>query len=420
MSDPALHPALRDLAVLPGDPRYAALRSTYAARGAPAVVLLPGTTDEVATALTWARTKNLPISVRSGGHGRGSTNNGGVLVDLSRLAAVTVADRRLVRVGPGARWADVAATLAPHGLAISSGDHGGVGVGGLATAGGVGWLIRSRGLTIDSVRGVRIVLADGTATWADETTDPDLFWGVRGAGGSLGIVTEFLIEAAAVRDVVHAMFLLGLDRRGVVLRRWSAAQSAAPRELSSTLTVIRQGDRSVGRLEAVAATGDLSRARRLFTALASGRSVLRAEMRILPYAGLLPPSRHHAAMAEFSTVNGFLGTLTDASAGAVMAASAAPGGPLIQLRSVGGAVHDVPAGATAFAHRGAEVLAVASVMAPAGPAGLRSAWERVRPHTSGSYANLTTEHPFDTIYPGATGTRLTALRARIDPEGVFR
>ncbi len=106
-----------------------------------------------------------------------------------------------MRVEAGARWAQVAQALAPHGLAISSGDHGNVGVGGLATAGGIGWLVRHYGLTIDHVRAVEVVLPDGTQVRADAATEPDLLWVMRGAGAGAGIAVAFEIEAIELRKV---------------------------------------------------------------------------------------------------------------------------------------------------------------------------------------------------------------------------
>ncbi|WP_247676643.1 FAD-dependent oxidoreductase, partial [Micromonospora sp. M51] len=153
--------SLRGQIVTPGDRRYANLRSTYTRSASPAAVLLPKTTAQVVDALRYAREQRLPIAVRSGGHGLSgaSSNNGGMVIDLSMLNRVQVIDERagLVRVEAGARWANVAKALAPYGLVISSGDYGGVGVGGLATGGGVGWLVRAHGLTVDRVRAVEVV-----------------------------------------------------------------------------------------------------------------------------------------------------------------------------------------------------------------------------------------------------------------------
>ena len=184
----SLPTALRRGAVTSTHPLYEQLRSTYSTVGAPAVILRPGTVADVQTAVVHAGTSELPFAVRSGGHGVSSTNRGGLVLDTSRLDEVTVLDRsrRLVRVGAGARWGPVAALLGRLGWAISSGDHANVGVGGLATGGGIGWLTRSRGLTIDSVRGVDLVLADGSAVRADAEREPELFWGIRGAGGDSG------------------------------------------------------------------------------------------------------------------------------------------------------------------------------------------------------------------------------------------
>ena len=125
----------------PGDPAYGRLRSTYFRGGAPGIVLLPRTVEQVVDAVDFAgRHLHLPLGIRSGGHGLSgrSTNDGGIVIDLRHLNGTHVLDpaAQLVRIGPGARWRDVAAALQPHGWALSSGDSGAVGVGGLATSGG--------------------------------------------------------------------------------------------------------------------------------------------------------------------------------------------------------------------------------------------------------------------------------------------
>ena len=147
--------------------------------------------------------------MRSGGHGISgrSTNDGGIVIDVGRLNAIAV-DGDRVRLGPGARWGEVAQALAPHGLGMSSGDYGDVGVGGLATAGGIGFLARKHGLTIDHVTGAELVLADGSLVRADD----DLLWAVRGAGGNFGIVTAFELEAYPVGNVVFSTMAFDGER----------------------------------------------------------------------------------------------------------------------------------------------------------------------------------------------------------------
>ncbi|WP_121701556.1 LLM class flavin-dependent oxidoreductase, partial [Streptomyces sp. E5N298] len=167
--------------VEPGDPAYAQLRSGYLRGGAPGIILRAAMNEQVTQALAFARRHpGVALSRRSAGHGVSgrSTNDGGIVIDVSLMNAIEVLDRktRRVRIGPGARWAEVAAALEPYGWALSSGDYGGVGVGGLATAGGIGYLARGHGLTIDRLRAVEMVLADGSVVRADDSENPDLFW----------------------------------------------------------------------------------------------------------------------------------------------------------------------------------------------------------------------------------------------------
>lgn len=225
--------SLADTAVEPGDVAYARVRSNYLRGGAPGLVLRPRTPAEVADALAFARAhRHLPLGVRSGGHGISgrSTNDGGIVIDVGALNEIEVLDRatRRVRIGPGARWMDVAAALHPYGWALTSGDYGGVGVGGLATAGGVGWMARKHGLTIDHLRAVEMVLADGTRVRASETENPDLFWAVRGAGANFGVVTAFEFEVDEVGPVGWAQFALDASDPVGLLTRWGAAVEAAP------------------------------------------------------------------------------------------------------------------------------------------------------------------------------------------------
>lgn len=137
--------------VRPEDVRYRALHYTYQATGAPAAVLLPRSASEVAEALAFVRNAGGPFAVRSGGHGISSisTNNGGTVIALGALNSIERVGGSLVRLGPGAHWGHVARRLHPWGLSISSGDSGDVGVGGLATTGGIGLMGRAHGLTID-------------------------------------------------------------------------------------------------------------------------------------------------------------------------------------------------------------------------------------------------------------------------------
>ena len=339
-----------------------------------------------------------------------------------------VLDRRsrLVRVGAGARWGSVAEALAPHGLAISSGDHGNVGVGGLATGGGVGWMVRDYGLTIDHVRAVDVVLADGRVVRADAGHEPDLFWAARGAGAGTGIVVAFEIEAAEIEDVGVAQITVEADRDGRALLRWAELMAAAPRALSTGVVLQSHGPSFVMSITAVTAHDDARRAGSAVEPLLhTGVRLLDHRSGLIPYAALVPSAHLHPNVGQQPnvTTNGLLPSMTVQDARAIMDAAAEPHPAVIQLRSVGGAVNDVPADATAYAHRHQNVLVIASVFPPQGPADLDSAWRRLTGRVDGAYVGFESRPDaaaFARSYPGATGSRVAEVWRRYDPDGVFR
>lgn len=428
MTHTVLPPSLDGKLVTPGDRRYAMLRSTYTTRHSPAGVLLPETPREVADAVRYARERGLPIAVRSGGHGLAGTssNDGGLVIDLSALNRVDVLDERSrrVRVEAGARWALVARTLAPYGLAISSGDHGNVGVGGLATGGGVGWLVRSYGLTIDHVRAVEVVLADGTVVRADAAHEPELFWVVRGAGAGAGIVVAFEIEAEEVRNVGLAQIAVEATADGATVRQWAEHLARAPRELTTSAVLLPYGPSAVMQITAVVAAESARRARPMIEPLLAIGRLLDHRTDLVPYPALVSTAHLHANVGQQPnvTTNSLL-TMDDAAARALMRAATGPSRALVQLRSVGGAVNDVDPADTAYAHRHQDTLAIGTVFPPQGGTALDAAWRRVAARSDGAYVNFEgrpDRAAFDRIYPGATGARVAELWRRYDPDGVFR
>ncbi|MET9665017.1 FAD-dependent oxidoreductase [Streptomyces sp. NPDC006475] len=415
--------------VTPDDRRYRLLRSTYTTIGRPAAVVLPESADDVAAALRLARDTGLRVAVRSGGHGlsgRG-TNHGGLVIDLSALHRVDVLDRgsRLVRVEAGARWSHVAQALARHGLAISSGDHGNVGVGGIATGGGIGWLVRQYGLTIDRIRAVEVVLPDGRAVRADADVEPDLLWVMRGAGAGAGIAVAFEIEAMELRDVGYAQLVMAVDPTGETLRRWADTMAHAPRELSTAVMLSTQGATTAAVITAVVASNSPSVIRRTVEPLLGIGDVMAQQAHVVPYTELVPMLHLHANSGQMrsSTTNGLFTDMTPDAARALVAASAAPAPVLVQLRSLGGATHDPSPSAMAFPHRHQNTLVVASAFPPDDHATLAAAWAPIAPLTDGAYVNFESdpdEVTFARAYPGPTGTRVAELWERYDPDGVLR
>jgi alkanesulfonate monooxygenase SsuD/methylene tetrahydromethanopterin reductase-like flavin-dependent oxidoreductase (luciferase family) len=420
----ALPPALSETAVEPGDKAYRKVRSTYMRSGAPGLVLRPGTAAEVAEALAFARRQDVPLAVRSGGHGISgrSTNDGGIVIDLARLDGVTVTGTQ-ARVGPGASWGHVAEALAPHGLAMSSGDFGDVGVGGLATAGGIGFLSRKFGLTIDHVTAAELVLADGRSVRADAGENPDLFWAVRGAGGNFGIVTALELDAYPVGDVVFAQMLYDASDASALLERWGKLVEAAPRELTSFLYLFagQRGAPPTAQAITVWAGDDTAAAVEALTPLLSAAPVLRQQAQLLPYPAIVAPSdaAHYGGQAEPLISNGLAVHLTPDLNEGIADGLYRGVTPWIAIRAVGGAVNDVDPDATAYAHRH-QNFNVSAVGWNAER--FRGHWDELRRHLDGLYLSFETDQRprrLDDAFPGGALARLRELKAAYDPENAF-
>ena len=425
---------LRSTAVEPGDRSYARVRHTYIHPGRPGLVLRPTTPEEVARALAHAREQDAPLAVRSGGHGISgrSTNDGGVVLDLGAMNRVEVLDPAsgLVRAGAGARWAQVARTLEPHGLAISSGDYGGVGVGGLATAGGIGFMARGQGLTLDNVTAAEVVTADGRLLRADAAENPDLFWALRGAGGNFGIVTSVELSAHPVDAVVFAQLVYDAADTPALLRAWGEVQEAAPRELTGFLYVApaRPGQGPMAQamiVHAAKGTGgevDTERAAAALEPFLTVAPVLDQRASLAPYSAVLPVAdAAHTGAGGGAFRSGLVEHLTPWATERLADLLDSGDAMLVQLRSVGGAVNDVPADATAYAHR-TQNFSVSAVGSKRRVASLDRRWEELGEDMDGLYLNFETRTGPEVLaqaFPEPTLSRLRALKSLYDPENVF-
>src|SRR5690606_10424849 len=221
----------------PGAAEYASAARTLLASGSPALVLRPASVRDVQAGVRYAAATGLELAVRGGGHAFAGfgTNDGGIVIDLRALADVEVIDkdRHLVRIGGGATWGQVATALTPHGLAISSGDTKGVGVGGLTLAGGIGWKVRKRGLALDNLVAAELVTADGQLTRTTAEENPDLFWAIRGGGGNFGVVTAFEFTAHPTTDLFFGRIAFPAHEAPTVLQGWADHLRTAPEELTS-------------------------------------------------------------------------------------------------------------------------------------------------------------------------------------------
>jgi FAD binding domain len=195
----ALRKRLRGELVLPENLEYESARTVWngEANCHPALIVRCVDADDVAASVTFAKVQGLALSVRSGGHSPAGygTNDGGIVIDLSQMKAISIDPERCrARLEAGLTWNEVANALQPYNLALTSGDTGTVGVGGLMLGGGIGWMVRKYGMTIDHLCEVELVTADGQHLRASGDEHPDLFWGLRGGGGNFGIATAFEVE----------------------------------------------------------------------------------------------------------------------------------------------------------------------------------------------------------------------------------
>lgn len=428
---PAPGPGLGEV-LLPGDDGYAAASTTPGGAGHPALVVRPRDTGEVACAVRHARLAGLALAVRSGGHSMAghSTNDGGMVLDLAHLDAVEVVDpaRRVVRVGAGATWGRVAAALAPHGLGISAGDTGSVGVGGLTLGGGIGWMVRRHGLTVDSLVAARVVTADGREVVASPERHPGLFWALRGGGGGLGVVTAFDLVAQRVGDVRFGSVSYAPDDPAALVRAWRDVMRAAPEELSSTLVLVpaMHGAPASATVLLCAAHEDPAAAERAVEPLLGLGTVTGTSVATVPFADVLDEGGH-APGGRVVARNVLVPALDDAVAADLAAVLAGDRPMVLALRALGGAFARVLPHETAFAHRDAETLVVGAAMLPADAPDdavedALAGWRAVAAHGTGAYANFqgsATDADVRAAYPPATLARLRAVRRAYDPDHLF-
>jgi FAD/FMN-containing dehydrogenase len=375
------------------------------------------------------------LSVRGGGHafpGFG-TNDGGVVIDLRALASVEIIDkeRHLVRIGGGATWGEVAAALAPHGLAISSGDTKSVGVGGLTLTGGIGWAVRKYGLALDNVVAAEVVTAGGAVVQASADENPELFWAIRGGGGNFGIVTAFDFAAHPTTDVFYGTIAFPASEAATVLQGWADHLRTAPDELTSIAAFANPfagGPEAPVEIHVAFDGDDPELAAKALDPIRRLGTVIGDEVAPRPYVDTLvdggtpPPGIQiltRSAFVDRASVPEVLRILVEVGA--------SERSPFIAVRSVGGAVSRVPVDATAYAHRQAELMFVTTTAGPqsvieAARPVLEAIWGRLTPHVSGAYANFlasATEEDVAAIYPPETYRRLAAIKRQYDPANLF-
>ncbi len=429
--------------VLPGFPTWDQARRSWNLGYDPqpmAVVRAADAADVVAT-VRFAREHDVPLTIRSGGHSLAGFSgvDGALLLDLGNLRALELDPAaRLAVAGPGLRAGEYSAAAVAHGLGTSFGDTGTVGLGGLVTGGGIGWLTRAYGMTIDSLVAADIVTADGEQLTVDADHHPDLFWGIRGGGGNLGIATRFTLRLHPVERFLGGAIALPATVR--VVRSLLEVADAAPEGLTLIPALMRipplpfvpteyHGAPSL--IVLTAWVGDLEAGQRALAPVRAIAPAMADMVAPMPYPAIYSLTEEAGRPIVDSSRSAFLDELDDAAiAGFIEGIETSTAAmTIIQLRVLGGAMGRVPADATAFAHRSARIMAVMIAADPdPDTRATNEAWavrmhELIAPRATGVYANFLHREGPERVreaYPGATYERLLALKRRWDPTNLFR
>jgi FAD/FMN-containing dehydrogenase len=437
-----LRAALAGAVITPDDAAYDDARKVFfpAFDRQPAAIVRPVDADDVATVVAFARSIGLELAVRSGGHspaGHG-TSEGGIVIDLSAMNALELdPDRRVVHAETGLKAGEVTAATADHGLAVGFGDNGSVGIGGLTLGGGVGYLVRKHGLTIDSLLAAEIVTADGRLLYADAEQHPDLFWAIRGGGGNFGVATRFLYRLHPIATVTGGMLVLPATPETIA--GFVAAADEAPDELSTIANVMpgaplpflpdyaRSGLVLMATLAHAGPVEEGARAVAPFRELAAP---IADTIRPMLYSELFPSENGiHPPRVAGRTL--FIDSVDHDDAASILDGLRRSTAMMasVQLRVLGGAVARVSTKATAFAHRASRIMVnVGAVYANPDDAPLHEAWVDVvagslRQEDGGAYVNFLGDEGEQRVraaYPGSTWDRLRAVKRRYDPENLFR
>jgi FAD/FMN-containing dehydrogenase len=441
LSFDTLRSGLSGRIILSGDADYDAARSVMygGIDKKPAVIVRARTAGDVKHAVNFARDNGLELAVRSGGHSAAghSTTEGGLVVDLREMNAIEVDTAgKSAWAEAGATALEVTRAATDKGLVVGFGDAGSVGLGGITTGGGVGYLSRKYGLTIDSLLAAEVVTADGRVVETDATHDPDLFWAVRGGGGNFGVVTRFRFRLSPLPEFTGGMMCLPATAETIA--GFVAACEAAPEELGAIGNVMPAPPMSFlpadqhGKLVILAMmayagpAADAERALKPFRDLAKP---LADFVKPGPYTGMYPPedpNYHPTAVSK----NLFVDHIGKAEAETAMKhlTDSDTAMRVIQLRVLGGAVNRVPVDATAYAHRQSKIMVnVAAFYDGAVDKPKKQAWidafaAALRQGDTGAYVNFVGDEGAERVraaYPDATWNRLRSIKKHYDPQNLF-
>ncbi len=439
---PSLRSTFSGRIIGPGDPHYDAARTVFAGGTdkKPALIVKTLNVKDIQNGIRLAKELGLELAVRSGGHSSAghSVTDGGIVLDLSPMKAIDI------DLGNHTAWAETGLTAAEytnktgrHKFATGFGDTGTVGIGGITTGGGIGYLVRKYGLTIDDVLAAEIVTADGACRTIDDNREPDLFWAIRGGGGNFGIVARFKYRLHDIDQVTGGMLMLPATARTIstfITEAENAPNELStianvmtappmpflPKELAGTLVIMafmcHAGDTKSG--ESVMATF-----RRIDTPIAD-------MVKVIPYPQMYPPEQNgYHPIAAARTM--FIDHVDKPVAEYILARLGESKGSMTvcQLRVLGGAVATVSPESTAYAHRQSKIMVnLATLYQNPEEKSTHEAWvtnfqQTLQQSDRGAYVNFLGNESQERIraaYPENTWERLQKVKTIYDPANIFR
>ena len=406
----------------------------------PQAIVWPTDTTEVAQVVSLAAERGLELAVRGGGHSTAghSVSDGGIVLDTSELKSLEVdREARTAWAQTGLTAGAYTAAVQAHGLVTGFGDTASVGIGGLTLGGGVGYLVRKHGLTIDSLLAAELVTADGQTVRTDADTHPELFWAVRGGGGNFGVATRLHFQLHPLNGVVGGMLLLPATVETIA--GFVAAAEAAPEELSAIANILpappmpfipEQAHGQLVMMAMICFAGDPEAGQDALAPFRALATPLADMVRPIAYPEMYPPEEagfHPTAVSHTM----FLDRLDTQTAATILEQLQASDAAMraTQLRVLGGAIARVPDDATAYAHRQRAIMVnlAAFYQGPDDRPGRQQWVERfaaaLSPVDHGAYVNFLGEDGPARIhqaYPGPTWERLVEVKRRWDPTNLFR
>ena len=438
----ALRSSLTGEIIEPEDPRYDKARSLFygGIDKRPAAILRVANAQDAARVIQYARETGVELAVRSGGHSPvgSSLSDGGIVLDLHDMRRVEVdVAKRTAWAETGATAVEFATAAGAHGLGVSFGDTGSVGLGGITLGGGVGYLVRKHGLTIDNLIAAEIVTADGTVRRIDAEHEPDLFWAIRGGGGNFGVATRLHFRLHQVDPFVGGMLMQPASAQ--FIHDFIAISAAAPEELTTIANVMpappmpfvpAEWHNKLVAMSFVCYAGGGDAAERAIAPLRKLATPIVDMVKLMPYAQIYPPeddSYHPIGTGR----NMLVDAIDKRSAESMIEyLSSSPATfSVAQLRVMRGAVARVPDDATAYAHRRRfAMINIGNLVQSVEELTAIRPWvdsfeKAIQRGPEAAYVNFLMDEGPERVrraYPAGTYERLMKVKRQYDPTNLFR